>query len=535
MRPIYLLLAVLIGGFAGWMPAFGAGAESYVPDQAYLPKTVQVSLHKPKILRVGAAIKEFSVGNVTIANAQFLDSRTIQLFGFALGTTNMVFWDKNKKLIESINIEVTPDLDTLKEKLHQLLPGEQIQVHVAQEMIVLNGEVSSLAKMDAALELAQGYVPAKKSGGGVPPGGGSRASASAAKVLNLMQVGGAQQVMLEVQVAEISRSLTKRINMKFNAISPGSPWTIGGVNGGAAFPEAILDNVPQFNPITGEFIEFADGVAVPIFNSVPYGPTIQEFVPGNMSIADKGLFATFLNSDLLFNLVLDAAKEKGLAKVLAEPTLTTLTGQEASFLAGGEFPIPVIGGNDGSVSIVYKEYGVGLKFLPTVLDSGMINLKLNITVSELSNANSVAVGSANVSSAIFVPGLTKRSANSTIVLGSGQTMGIAGLISESLRENVDKLPFLGEVPILGMLFSSQEYIKGQTELVIFVTPHFAQPIQRDQVKLPTDAFVEPSDLEFYLLGRIEGQPPEPEQGQAEQAPIPDLSKGGLEGKFGHDL
>jgi pilus assembly protein CpaC len=323
--------------------------------------------------------------------------------------------------------------------------------------------------------------------------------------------------------------------MKFNAISPGSPWTIGGVNGGATFPEAILDGVPQLNPITGEFIEFKDGVAVPVFSSVPYGPTIQEFVPTPLSIADKGLFATFLNSDLLFNLVLDAAKEKGLAKVLAEPTLTTLTGQEASFLAGGEFPIPVIEGQNGSVSITYKEYGVGLKFLPTVLDSGMINLKLNITVSELSNANSVAVGSANVSSAIFVPGLTKRSANSTVVLGSGQTMGIAGLISESLRENVDKLPFLGEVPILGMLFSSQEYIKGQTELVIFVTPHFAQPIQRDQVKLPTDAFVEPSDLEFYLLGRIEGQPPEQEQGQTEQAPTSDLGKGGLEGTFGHDL
>jgi len=479
---------------------------------------IQIPLHKARVIELDRAVSKVTVGNEQVAKTIPLDSRRFQLIGLDLGTSNIMFWDSRGALVNAMNLEVTHDLNSLKSKLSQLLPGEPIEVRSAQENIVLSGEVSSTAKIDSAVAIAGSFLPSAD--------GKQRRGA----VLNLLQVGGAQQVMLEVQVAEVSRQLTKRFGIKFNAITPGGRWTVGAVSGGATFPEAVFDNVPLFDPVTGAFVEFDDGVTIPVFSGVPNGPNIQQLVPNPLSIEDKGLFASFLGNDLLFNMVLDVAKEQGLAKVLAEPTLTTLSGQEATFLAGGEFPIPVAE-EQGKITIEYKEYGIGLKFLPVVLDSGTIDLKVNITVSELSNTNSVVVGYSNVSSALFIPSLKKRSANSTISLGSGQTMGIAGLINEDMRESVDKFPVLGDVPVLGGLFRSQEYVKGQTELVIFVTPHFAKPIQPDQIRLPTENFVEPNDVDFYLLGRLEGSIPEAKA----EAAVPDGGAGGLEGKFGHEL
>jgi pilus assembly protein CpaC len=246
------------------------------------------------------------------------------------------------------------------------------------------------------------------------------------------------------------------------------------------------------------------GGKLPVFgNRAPYGPAIAEFVPNPMQIQNQGLFASYLSAETLFNLALDAARENGVAKILAEPTLTTLTGQEAQFLSGGEFPIPVPQGING-VGIEFKEFGVGLKFVPVVLSDGHINLRIAVSVSELIDANSIAVSQEGVTARFFVPSLTKRSASATVELGDGQTIGIAGLINENLREVVSKFPGLGDLPVLGALFRSQEFQKGQTELVILVTPRLAKPLPEGGVKLPTDGFVEPSDADFFLLGRIEG-------------------------------
>lgn len=512
--------AMPAGGDSGkpkvwWKAGMPAGGNSSgggaLAGAAYMSAdALQIPLRKTRILDLVSPVDKISVGDTSIADIVVLQSRQVQVFGLALGTTNLLFWDRRGNLLRIIDLEVTHDLDTLKAKFHQLLPEQKLQVHSSQGAIVLSGEVSGMAKMDAALALARSFAGEK------------------GEVLNFMQVGGGQQVMLEVQVAEISRTLTKRLGIKFNTIRSGSPWVIGAVNGGAAFPDAVMDYVPIFNPLTGEFMEFAGDQRVPVFNQgTPIGPMIGEFQPNPMSIDNAGVFASFLAGEWLFNMAFEAAKDSGLAKVLAEPTLTTLTGQEASFLAGGEFPIPVP--DEDGITIDYKEYGVGLKFLPVVLDSGMINLKVNITVSELNTTHSVALGFQNTSSSLFVPALTKRSAKATVMLGSGQTMGIAGLINENLRENVDKFPGLGDIPVFGALFRSQEFIKGQSELVIFVTPHFAQPIQREQVRLPTDAFVEPNNMEFYLLGRMQGKPLEPPEHENL------VGKGGLEGQFGHDL
>jgi pilus assembly protein CpaC len=478
-------------------PHYGAGLESEL-------QSLTIALNKSRVIRFPRAVGRVSVANPEIADILVINPKEIYLVGKQLGTTNLVVWDRKKQVQEIIGLQVTHDLFALKEKLHRFLPGEMIRVESAQQNIVLSGEISSPQKMQAALDLAKSFVvESKQSAAGV-----------ASDVLNLLQIGGAQQVLLEVKVAEISRSLVRRLDIDFNIFSATSPWKLGAVNGGATFPDAVIKD-----PVLGD-------VRLPqFFDQGAWGPAIPEYAPTESQIENTGAFLQYLSGDFLFELVIDAAKNKGLAKVLAEPNLTTLSGQEAKFISGGEFPIPVPQAN-GAISVTFKEYGVGLIFLPVVLDSGLVSLKVNVTVSDLADDNSLIVGfSEGLSSTnFFIPSLIKRSANATVEVPSGQTIAIAGLINETLRESVDKFPGLGDVPVLGGLFRSQDFIKGQTELVIFVTPRLAAPFSPDLVKLPTDDFVEPNDTEFYLLGKMEG-------GKPKMGP----DKSGAEGKFGHEL
>jgi pilus assembly protein CpaC len=365
--------------------------------------------------------------------------------------------------------------------------------------------------MNAAVAVATSFLP-KDSDGKV-----------IGFVHNMAQVGGSQQVMLEVKVAEVSRTLSRRLGFDWHLFAPGSPWSIGGVSGGATFPQAVLD-VPVFNPVTGAFTGTV-ARRVPLGSGGSFvGPFVQEFNPAVLSITDVGLFTSFLTGSLIFNLIIDAAKDNDLAKILAEPVLTAISGHEAKFIAGGEFPIPVAQ-DFGTVGIVYKEFGIGLKFLPVVLDSELISLQVNIDVSELSSVASAVIDIPTTNQSFIIPSLTKRAATTSVELRSGDTIGIAGLINSRLRESVNRFPILGEVPVIGALFRSQEFLREETELVIFVTPRLARSINSSQARLPTDAFVEPSDVEFYLMGKLEGE-----------RPIDDLERsghGGTEGRFGH--
>jgi pilus assembly protein CpaC len=412
-------------------------------------QALRVPLYKSKLVRLSAPATRVSVGNPDVADILIVRSNQLYVLGKDLGTTNVLLWDRQDVLIDSIEVEVTHDLQSLKKKT------------------------------------AVDTTEFEQDGGAADQGGG--------EVINLMSVGGVQQVMLEVKVAEISRTELRRLDVRFNSILKNSSnWSWGAVNGGAAFPDAV------FPP---------DDVRIPVFDGrAPLGPVIDEFAPNDLAIADKGFFASFLNEDALFNVAFDIVKENGLAKILAEPTLTTQTGQEAEFLSGGEFPIPVPqGGANNAVTIEFKEFGVGVKFVPVVLDNERINLKLNISVSELVSGNTVGINIDGVTSSFIIPSLTKRSAISTVELADGQTIGIAGLINENLREVVTKFPALGSIPVLGALFRSQEFIKGETELLILVTPRLAKPLGPRDIRLPTDGFAEPGDLSWYLLGRTEGR------------------------------
>lgn len=431
-----------------------------------------VPLYKSKVLKFQNEIKKVSIGNPDIADILLINPSQMYVLGKALGTTNILVLDYDDQLLTTINLEVGHDLAALKKSFARLLPGENIQVHSSQGSIVLSGEVSGIGQVKSAMDLAKSFMPLSK--GLAKTQGDEKLLGN--KVINLLKVAGAQQVMLEVKVAEISRQFMKSIDVDFNLVGPGSWVKVGAVSGGASMlgTSGALSSAPEVN----------------------------EVLQSNLNVPDKGLFYSLLNKNALFNAVLKVAKEKGLAKVLSEPTLTTLSGQEAKFISGGEFPTP-IPQSDGNTTIQFKEFGVGLKFLPVVLDQKRINLKLDLSVSELTNTNTVTVGQGNTTSQIFVPSLSKRSVNTTVELADGQTLGIAGLISDNLRSTVNKFPGLGKIPVIGALFRSQEFIKGQTELVIFVTPHFAKPSAQTVMKLPTDDYVEPSDAGFYIKGELE--------------------------------
>lgn len=478
---------------AGWLLSASVQAAQTQPAVSSLSaaniSAVQVPIYKSRVLTTRAAVKKVSVGNPEIADILITSPTQLYLLGRALGSTNVLLWDSSNKLIDSLEVEVGHDLSSLKDKLHQLMPNEKIEVFSAQGALVLRGQVTSAAAMDTAIKLAKTYTAQTTS---VVQGEGEAAVATPTQtldVINLMTIGGSQQVMLEVKVAEVQRSVLKSMNINFLASgNSGNSWTLGGINTGIS--------------------------------------------PGS----GKALLANFLSESFKFNLVLDAAKNNGSAKVLAEPTLTTLSGQQAEFISGGEFPIPV-SDDDGGTTIEYKEFGVGLKFIPVALDSGRINLNLNVSVSEIADSNTLlldtgagvpggALGGVLGGVTQVVPSLTKRSAQSTLELGDGQTIAIAGLISENSRDLVNRFPGLGDIPILGYLFRSQEYRSGQTELVILVTPHLAKPVDAKVVLLPTQNFVEPSDLDFYLLGKTKA----PGAGRA----VP-VSLGVSGGHFGHDL
>jgi pilus assembly protein CpaC len=463
-----------------------------------------VPLYQSRVVTVVTPANRVSVANPDVADIVVISPTELYVLGKDLGTTNVLLWDNGNRLIGAINVEVQHDLDSLKRKFAELLPGQPIEVRASQRSIVLSGRVSDVEVMNAATRIASTFLAqvqtAKQTEEFRQGSGSKREDKSVGEVINLLQVGGAQQVMLEVKVAEIARSEVKSLDAQFNSIARGlGNFTVGGVNGGATFPPGL------FAP---------GGVKLPVFSTPtnsgvpaqPWGPAITEFLPTTQTITNQGLFASFLDKNFLFNLALDVAKQQGLARILAEPTLTTLSGQEAKFISGGEFPIPVPQGLN-TITIDFKQYGVAVKFLPVVLNSGHINLTLNVSVSELASNNTVTLAVPGTSSTFTIPSLTERSATGVVELSDGQTIGLAGLLSETTSSMITKFPGLGSIPILGALFRSQSYQKGETELVILVTPRLARPLPPGKIRLPTDAYVEPTDMDFFFRGQMEHNGP----------------------------
>jgi pilus assembly protein CpaC len=433
------------------------------------------------VIDTPAAVTRVSLANPEIADTVVISPRQVYLIGKAVGTTNLTLWGRDDRAYSVFDVVVSADLSLLKEKLQEILPGENIKVFAAQDSITLSGEVSSATNLSQALAVTEAFAPKK--------------------VVNLAQIAGVHQVMLEVRVAEMSRSLARRLGFNFTIVREGD-----------GFGASLLNNLTG---IAGTLASTAQPAGAP-------------FAQGISSAVNALL--RFHANDRTWTVFIDALKENGLVKILAEPTLVTLSGQEARFLAGGEFPIPVP--QQESVTIEFKSFGVGLGFTPTVLSNDKISIRVAPEVSDLDFSTAVVLGG------FVVPGLTTRRASTVIELANGQSFAIAGLLKETVREAVSKFPLLGDIPILGALFRSTSFQKNESELIIIVTPHLVKPLDMARQSLPTDQYIEPNDFEWYLLGSLEGagstRTPRREQGQSRDVPLALPKKtGGLEGEFGH--
>jgi len=451
-------------------PAFSASLK--IRDQEIV-QTVRLKAGQSKVLRTPFAITRISVADPEVADIILTSAQEIYINGLAPGVTNLSLWGKNR--FTSARVSVEADVTMLKEKLAQVLPNEKIAVQTADESIVLTGEVSGPVAQQTAITLAAPFAGSKKD-----------------RVINLMHVGGVQQVLLAVRVAEINRNIAKQLGVNFTIQGPGNAFGISAI-GGLTTIESIL-------------VETAT-----IAGAATTGATSINQLLGPAVNAAAG----FSTGQYIWNLFFRMLKQNGLGRILAEPNLVTTSGQEASFLAGGEFPVPVPQ-QFQTITIEYKKFGVGLVFTPTVLDGGKIGMRVAPEVSEPD-----PTFTATTIGGLTVVGLRVRRLSSHIEVQDGQTFAIAGLLSDQVRHTVAKFPILGSLPILGPLFRSTDFQKQETELVVLCTPHLVKPIQANAVRLPTDKYIEPSDVEIYLMGCIEGRGKPEAQGQSTtQKPLP---------------
>jgi len=430
-----------------------------------------VPIDKSQVLQLDAPFTDLLIGNAKIADVLALSDRTIYVLGRTQGSTSLTIYGRDKRLIAVVDLVVTPDIGSLKNRLHDLLPDERIEVRSINGSVTLSGAVSSAERVAAVLAIAERFAPGN--------------------VTNLLSVDGSQQVMLKVRFVEVSRSVMKELGLNFDLFSGDFSVTSGDTF--LTNPEVLLGRDDVFTLASNAFT--------------------------------AGLFSGTLGGASLL-VLFEALETKGVAKTLAEPNLIALSGDTASFLAGGEFPIEVAQSGatptgSAAITIEFKEFGVSLAFTPTVLAGGLINLVVSPEVSALDF--SVARNG--------VPGLTTRRAKTTVELRDGQAFAIAGLLQEDFQDAVRQVPVLGDLPVLGALLRSSEFLRKETELVIIVEPHLVKPAPAGSLATPADNFVPPDELDLWLYGRVES--PESGRPQAGSQLLARGGAGGVDGRFGH--
>ncbi|WP_345721990.1 type II and III secretion system protein family protein [Qipengyuania intermedia] len=428
-----------------------ATAQSGYASESMHAGTVEIPVNKSQVVTADVPIDRAMIGNDSIADILPVSDRSVYVLGKEIGTTSLTLYDRSNRVIAVMDIAVGPDVLSLREQMADLMPGEGVDARMTGDSILLSGTVSDVGVADRAVQLAAAY-------------------AGEDKVVNLMTLGGSQQVMLEVRFAEVSRSIGKDLGVR----------TFFGANrvSGATGPGS------QLTP----------------------GDGTSNFGNGDLGVGDvTNAFGVITRSftDILgldVDVALDALEEKGLAKTLAEPTLVALSGQQASFLAGGEFPVPVVqsggvgGGGQAGITVEFKSFGVGLGFTPTVLSNKVINLIVEPEVSSIDQSASITLNG------IRIPGLQTRRASTVLELRDGESFAIAGLLQRDFQTTVNQVPLLGSIPLIGTLFRSTSFQKGETELLIIVTPRLVAPIRPEQVQLPTDRVKDPIQADVLLNG-----------------------------------
>ena len=429
--------------------------------------SVSVPLGKSLLVPMPEPVRNRTIGNPAVAQATMVSPQTLYILGLSVGTTNMIVQGRSGAC-RVIDVAVGADAGGLQSSLQQLMPGERdIHVSTAAGTIVLAGTVSNSQAAQQAVQIAHAYSDSAGDGGGAGKGAG---------VLNMLAVTSPQQVMLEVKVAEVSKTLINQMGSAFNIQGGFGSWS---------------------------------------------GALVSNLLAG---VASAGIFNKANNKP--FSVAADAQNTDNLVKILAEPNLVTISGQEATFLAGGKIfiPIPQSSGNGtSSITLQEEEFGVALKFTPTVLANGRISLKVAPEVSELSQTG-VTLSATNIGGTSILPLITTRRASTTVQMSDGESFAIGGLIKDNATGALKAIPGVGEVPVLGALFRSTSFQQDRTELIFLITPHLVRPLQTADVPLPTDSFSKPNEVDVYATGNMEGRKGvrkatmQPSSGAAPQTP-----------------
>jgi pilus assembly protein CpaC len=429
-----LALALAAFGQVALAPAHAQGREVEL-TAGRTSATVRISVGKSESVRSENGFSEVIVSDPEIADAIPLTDRSLSILGKKIGSARVSVYGEGKKLVGVYDVEVSYDTSRLGSELAQRFPHARFRVSSVNGRIMLGGNAPDAVTVDKAMTIAKQF---------------------GADVINSVKVNSPQQVMLEVRFVEASRSAGRELGVNWQAVQQNL------LTGGAGIGAAV-------------------GTGGLISGSAPFGAVV-----GRM-----------LSNGVQADTLLQALEERGVVRRLAEPNLTTLSGDTASFLAGGEFPIPVAS-TLGSITIEFKKYGVGLAFTPTVLGDGVINLKIEPEVSQIDPTTVIRAGG------VTIPALIVRRANTTVELRDGQSFAIAGLLQAISSTDQKQLPWLADVPVLGALARSASYQKKETDLVIIVTPRIVRPARPgDVLRTPLDTSKPANDAEFFLLGQGE--------------------------------
>lgn len=482
-----------------------------IPDGGAMPhhRNIRIGLGKSVLVEFPRDVRDVMVSNPQAVDAVVLSSNRVFLLARRIGEANAFFFDAHGEQFATLELFVERETAGLEEMLARLIPGSSINVEMINQTVVLTGRVRTPAEASRAANIAKQFVTVEYETKSSEATEGTAVKKfnkqeGESVVINLLQVEAGEQVMLRVVVAEVQRSMLKQFGINVGAL----------VNSGNFTTAILSENSLPLTTAEGLGGLPTAGIsagALNIFNSFAGAvPDSDISAAGN-----SGISSVWSSGNQTAGGAIRALERNGLIKTLAEPNLTAVSGETAKFLAGGEFPIPVVD-SQGQVSVIFKEFGVGVAFTPVVMSEGRISLKIESEVSELSNQGAVQIGT------LQIPAIKTRRANSTVELPSGGSLAMAGLISEDTRQNIDGFPGLKDVPIIGTLFRSRDFIKQETELVVIVTPYIVKPTNRKDLARPSDGLGAATDMKANFLGhmnRIYGRGHE----------IPD---GGLKGDYG---
>ena len=448
------LIAIALAGLTVAAAAPALPGISQAQSRAALPmgsgaQLINLPRGSSMAIDLPSDARDVIVPNPLVAEAMLHSPRRITIIGLQPGETDAVVLDAAGRTILSLRIRVDAGVSALQDTLGRVMPGSQVHAEAVNDSIILTGPVNSPGEADRAAQVARAFVSAPE------------------KVINMMTIAGSDQVMVKARVIEVQRTAIKQLGLDVNA---------------------VLNNV-------------ADGLS--LTQGATFGVSGNQLGGGILNYADRSGDGNSLTTSIR------AFERAGLVRILAEPNLTSVNGENAEFLAGGEFPVPTgrsVDATTGQVTIgvEFKPFGVRLAFRPIVLSQGRISLQLSTEVSELTSAGAFTLGGTGAD-ALVIPALNVRRASSTVELPSGGSMMIAGLLREDTRQNIDQLPGIGSLPVLGALFRSRDYLSGETELVIIIEAYIVSPTSPGRMQTPADGLVIANDAQTMLFGQLNQQ------------------------------